>query len=555
VRPIVVLFLLAASLAAQTASVEGVVLNQSTGQPLSDVHVRVLTGDVATLSVERVYGAMSDRAGHFSISGMKPGLYLVVPERPGFVFVRQSGPVPATVLALKAGQHITDQRVEMTACGFVSGRVVDDNGDPIQGAYLRLQAAPPDTDFVNPFAVPLQNYTDDRGEFRMVVSPGKYYLQAVPLNYRAMMDIRGGAVTATPYVATYYPNTQSMGEASAIQVKPGQEVASLEIRLAHARLPVPGGGAMGTLSIGGMATGMPDGARATVSLLRAIQNAGAMQMFRGGMVDPQGKFLVGGLPPGSYKVFAQYSAGKVRLQSEMVEVQLTGADVSNLQLRLAPGEDLGGSLEFAGEAPGAAPPHKIAVKLESVESGGPAAGETSPAEMGKDGSFRIPTVFPGRYRLRVEPLPEGTFIRSVTLDRAAVDEAGFALSRGGGSRLKIILSRNAGQVSGKVLDHDGAPLTSPLAAVLVWNDAAQVRPEHNPVADSRYVLKNLRPGKYRLLAVDAFDFTNLAGANDPDEFAKALLAAAEEIEVGEGARMAKDLKVVAKEDIHVQPKH
>jgi len=65
VRPLAVLLSLAVSLTAQTASVEGVVVNHVTGQPLSDVHVRVLTGDVATVSVERVYGAMSDSTGHF----------------------------------------------------------------------------------------------------------------------------------------------------------------------------------------------------------------------------------------------------------------------------------------------------------------------------------------------------------------------------------------------------------------------------------------------------------------------------------------------------------
>ena len=91
--------------------------------------------------------------------------------------------IPATVLALKAGQHITDQKVEMMSCGFVSGRVVDDTGDPVPGSALQLRAAPPDTDFVNPFAIPLPNYTDDRGAFRIVVSPGNYYLQAMPLNY------------------------------------------------------------------------------------------------------------------------------------------------------------------------------------------------------------------------------------------------------------------------------------------------------------------------------------------------------------------------------------
>ena len=47
--------------------------------------------------------------------------------------------------------------------------------------------------------------------------------------------------------------------------------------------------------------------------------------------------------------------------------------------------------------------------------------------------------------------------------------------------------------------------------------------------------------------MDAFDFTNLAGASDQGEFAKALLAGAEEIEVREGVRMVKDLTVVAKE--------
>jgi hypothetical protein len=542
VRLLLILLLLAASLAAQTASVEGIVVDQATGKPLSDVHLRVLTGDVATLTVERVYGAMTDRAGHFSISAMKPGLYLIVPERTGFVFVRPPGPIPATVLALKPGQHITGQKVEMTPSGFISGRVADDDGDPVPGVSLQLRAAPPETDFVNPFAVPLPNYTDDHGQFHIVVSPGKYYLQATPRNF-------GFGIS---YVPTYYPNADSTSEASAIQVKPGQNVTSLEIRLAHAKSSLPGG-AIQTLSIGGFVTGIPDGTRVSVTVRRS-QGSGTMQAIRGDLVNPQGGFMIGGLPPGSYNVFAQSLPGRSRLQSQAVEVQLTAADVTNIQLQLAPGEALAGSLEVPGE-PAAAPARKLTVKLESTEPGGPGTPETAQAEVGTDGSFRISAVFPGSYRVRVEPLPEGTFIRSATLDGAAVNDAGFELSRSApGARLKISLSRHASQLSGKVLDHDGGPLTSPLGEVLIWKDAAQVRPDHNPVAGSAYLLKDLRPGKYRVLAVDAFDFTNLAGAANPDEFAKALRAAAEEIEIGEGVRITKDLKIAAKEDIHVQAK-
>lgn len=554
-RPILVLLLLAASLAAQTASVEGVVVNQATGQPLSDVHVRVLTGDVATITVERVYGAMSDRAGHFSISGMKPGLYLVVPERVGFVFVRQPGFIPTTVLALKAGQHITDQRVEMLPCGFVSGRVVDDSGDPVPDASLQLRAVPPDTDFVNPFAVPLPYFTDDHGEFRIVVSPGKYYLQAMPRNFRPPLDTRPGAVPVMPYVATYYPNAGTTGEASPIQVKPGQDVTSLEIRLAHARASAPANIALSSLSITGVVTGAPAGARATVTILRSSQNTATMQPFRGALADMDGKFIFrGAFAPGNYKAIAQYTAGNIVLRSQAVAVPVTSGDVENLQLQLAPGEDLGGSLEIAGEAAGATAARRIAVKLEALDAA-PGTPEMSPAPVGIDGSFRVAAVFPGRYRLHVEPLSAGAFIRSAMLDGAVVGEAGFDLSRGGGGdRLKVVLSLNASQMSGAVMGHDSAPLTSPLAEVLVWNNAAQVMPEHNPVAGGHYALKDLRPGKYRVLAVDAFDFTNLAGADRPEEFAQALLAAAEEIELKEGVRLVKNLKIVAKEDIHVQPK-
>ncbi|HUA59995.1 MAG TPA: carboxypeptidase-like regulatory domain-containing protein [Verrucomicrobiae bacterium] len=556
-RPIVVALLAAfpvTSLAAQTAGVEGVVVNKVTGQPLSDVHLRVLTGDVATLTVERVYGAMTDRAGHFSISNMKPGLYLIVPERTGFVFVRPPGPIPATVLALRAGQQITDQKVEMTPCGFVSGRVVDDAGDPVPGAYIDLHAVPPDIDFVNPFAIPQPNFSDDRGEFRIAVFPGKYNLQAMPRNAVMMMGTGPAGSPVGPYVPTFYPSANRAADAAPIDVKPGRDAGPLEIRLTHAAPSVPGARPTSIATISGLVTGIPDGGRAAI-MVRVSQRSGPVYTLRGYTTDPDGKFMIRGLPPGPLQLFAQFPLGKAKLQSQVVDVPLTDVDTANLQLHLAPGEDLAGSLEIAGEEPASAPSRPIAVQLELVDRGGPGVPDLSPAAVGKDGAFHVAAILPGRYRVRVEPMPDGAFVRSMTLDGAAVEDAGLDFAHGGSaSRLKIVLSRSAGELSGRVLDHNGAPLASPLAAVLLWKDAAQVKPDFNMVADSRYVLKGLRPGKYRLLAVDAYDFTNLAGAGDQDEFAKALRTAAEEIEVAESARIVKDLKVAAREDIHVQAK-
>ncbi len=83
--------LFCASLAAQTAGIEGTVVNQVTGQPIEGVHLHFLMGDFSDGGYDQIYGAVSDRSGHFTINGMKPALYQIVPERKGFV------PVPPAI--------------------------------------------------------------------------------------------------------------------------------------------------------------------------------------------------------------------------------------------------------------------------------------------------------------------------------------------------------------------------------------------------------------------------------------------------------------------------
>src|ERR1035441_2679712 len=81
-KPALLGFFLCATLAGQPASLEGKVVNQATGLPLAGVHVRLVTGDFTDSGADQiVYGAISDRAGHFSVTNMKPGIYVVIPDR------------------------------------------------------------------------------------------------------------------------------------------------------------------------------------------------------------------------------------------------------------------------------------------------------------------------------------------------------------------------------------------------------------------------------------------------------------------------------------------
>ena len=105
------LFLLASGLTAQQASIEGVTVNAST-EPLSGVHVRLITGTFG--GVTGAYGAVSDRCGHFSMASLRPGTYVLAPDRAGYLYVQakeanpsmpKDGPVVAGyVTSMRLGQ-------------------------------------------------------------------------------------------------------------------------------------------------------------------------------------------------------------------------------------------------------------------------------------------------------------------------------------------------------------------------------------------------------------------------------------------------------------------
>jgi hypothetical protein len=549
-RLALVFLLVAGALAAQPAGVEGIVVNKSTGQPLGDVHVRFITGNLGDgVGIDQVYGATSDRAGRFSFPDLKPGAYLVVLERTGFV--QAAGRMPVALLALKPGQKLTDYKLEMTPRALLSGRVVDEYGDPVQGVFVQLRPAPPDPEPASLFGT-LRSPTDDRGEFRIFTSPGRYYLQASPQSYymSGPPEIRTDGTSGAPFAATYYPSATSTSGAGIVQAAPGQDVAGIEIRLTRAA------GAAGRGStIGGMVTGIPEGGRANVTL-RSGDSPERLYGGRTTAAGPDGKFSYTGLQPAYYRVFAEYSSGKTRLRSQVVDFQLSGSDTSNLSLILAPGEELAGVLAVEGDKPPGAPAEKFSVYLDPADSSFGAAGGEAAGEVDKEGSFRISNLFAGRFRVRVEPLPEDAYIQSVALDGAAAVDSTLDLTRGvKGSRVKIAIGRNGGRISGRVLGRDGEPLISPLAIVMLWKDPKQASPEEIRISDNKYSAKALRPGKYRLLAVDAMEVMDLLGdASNEGDLMKAFQTAAEEIEIKEGDRIAKDLKVVAKESINVKPK-
>src|SRR5450755_1924932 len=108
----ILVLLVAACLRAQQGSVAGTAIHAVTREPLSNVHVRLIAATFG--GITGAYGAMSDRAGHFSIATIRPGTYILLPERAGFLHVPPKGSTAIPSLTIKPGEAVTGYQLEMT---------------------------------------------------------------------------------------------------------------------------------------------------------------------------------------------------------------------------------------------------------------------------------------------------------------------------------------------------------------------------------------------------------------------------------------------------------
>lgn len=547
-RTATLVLLLAASLAAQQGSIDGVVLNQASGQPLSGVHVRLF----AALSIEiatQAYGATTAADGRFSVAAMPPGTYTVELERTGFLQVPGNGFMRHTEIELRPGEHLAGRQFAMSPLILIAGRVVNQYGDPVPGVRMEASTGAANSfDVAGPFS---QKNTDERGQFRLFAPPGKYYLVAGPqfsLGAIGLAEIRTDGISDLAYASTYYPNSPDLNSATAVEVKPGSEVTGIEIRL---RSDAP----RRNLTVSGVVAGVPQGAQATVSY-RYGASPGQFSMGNGARVGADGRFSFDNLPPGYLRLLAQCSSGNTELQSELVDIHLEPPGATDVLLALTSGGVVGGTLEIVGGDASAAPAGELTIRLSAIEFGW--SQQPLSGAVDQSGAFRIAGVPPGRFRLDVDAMPENAYIRALLVDNAAVSDGTLDFSRGvRGQRVKVTISRNGAQISGEVRAADGGPLLNPRVAVFLAPEPNQIAPGRSAaqVVDGQYVFKGVPPGKYKVYAADPTQMNFAGGSGGPDgDPRRALLAAAETLEVTEGGRVAKNLKAIARETPNVQPK-
>jgi protocatechuate 3,4-dioxygenase beta subunit len=536
---LLLLMLFPSVVAAQNASLQGVVT--SDGQPMAGVHVQLV--GVANGGVGDVYGAMSDRTGRFSMASVPPGAYFVSATRSGFVEIRDPrNKTPLGSVNLKPGRSITDFKIEMTPYAVLSGRVVDQYGDPIPYIPIRVY---PIVEHGVTFAGSGASYTqtNDRGEFRMTGRPGRYYIQAAvnrELSFRRGQDeIRTDGTSPALYGTTYFPDATSKDRATPVEVKAGEETSGIEIRMTHQQ----------NLTISGQVAGVPSSnTRAIVSIL-SKGDGGPGTNSSSVSTDAQGHFTFGSLKPGTYTIFAQWFGEKTHLQSQVQKISLGTTDVSGVVLSLGPAGEVSGTLEITPSDRRVTPLEKLTVSFSPVDF--PVYNlQGDPAPVDKDGAFHLSPLAPAIYHLEVSPLPDDAYIKTILLDGVAVskdwkDQVDFSTGVYG-SAMKIIVGLNGGEISGVVHDKDGSAMTGEYVMVFLTNDPKDTKDQkvERIKPDGAYRFQGIRPGKYHIFAVNVMKNLTLETEEAPVEMA----AKGEEIEIKEGDRLKHDLTALTNDE-------
>ena len=479
--------------------------------------------------------AWTDGNGRFAFGYLPPGRYELRVSKSGYqnaIYGADSPRRPPGTISLAAGETRGDLVFRIQLITTITGTVVDDHGDPLQGVSVLAMRQGWQRRKHTLIPGPSSN-SDASGHYHLTgLGPGAYAIVASQ-DFRRALSLDSEAVAGQPqrvycFGRQYYPGTDRPASATLISVEAGHEYANIDFQLtAHPCLAVRG---KAIPPSGVSPEQVTVNASSTDTGLRGAN-------FGAGAPRPDFAFQFDRLEPGEYRLVAQAnSSGKLYRGAQTVEVS---ADIADLSIPLQPSVDLAGSITVEG--PDAAKYLPTSVSLVSGD-GALLNGRPPSALVNRDGTFKIADVPPGLWDINPGRVPPDGYIKSMHLGDQDVLTEDMVIEPTTQAELKIVLSTRAARVQGEV-SLNGQPAR---AFVLL---APEPRFRHvlsfyrvvgaDPAG--HFEIRNAAPGTYQLYAFDEYDPQSI---QDP-EFLKPFDQAAVTVTLREGDNPMQRLTVLS----------
>jgi protocatechuate 3,4-dioxygenase beta subunit len=492
----------AAAAARGTARIRGKVVGADTSAPLRRAQVTITS---AELGVRRA--TTTDADGRYEFVELPAGRYVIGAGKGGYVTLQygQRRPLEAgRPLAVVDDQILADVDFVLPRGSVITGRIVDEFGEPVTGAQIQVQryqygpGGQRRLGFAGGFGF---TQTDDRGEFRVFgLMPGEYVISAVMRSIMISVGSANPNDASDGFLPTYYPGTASPAEAENVSVGVGQEL-SLQFALLPSRMARITG------------TVVDSQGRAVTTgfvTLRTVSENAAMTMS-GGQLGADGGFTLT-VPPGNHFIDVRPGPRAPGAEPEFASVPVTVGteDIRGLRITTGPGALIAGRVIFEGTAERTGGPTALRINAMPPDGrqsfflpGDPAANGL----VAEDGTFLIrgvtgPTIF--------RPItPPAWTLKSVTLDGADITDTPIDAA-GDIDDVRIVLTDRLTDVSGSVKDDRGRPVAD-YVVVVVPEEAREGmaatrhtrtgRPDQSGV----FRVRGLPPGRYAAIAVEGIE--------------------------------------------------
>jgi hypothetical protein len=467
-------------LAVGTATIRGHVV-RADGPPLPRAEVRLTA--IETSGPPRV--TTTDETGGYEFTSLPAGRYTVAASKTGYV-----GLEFGQSRALEAGQSIvlrareTRERVDfaLPRHSAISGRIVDENGEPVEGVSVSVKELQPAGGRRQLTSVPdlLPRKTNELGRFRVYgLQPGDYVVSA-SIGQVGSDDLPG-------YPVTYFPGTTNPLDAQRVHVGLSEDVLNVEFALTPLR----------TVRIAGRTfTSSGEPFQAGVQMRPSWRSTGAIAEAVGARAESDGSFEFSNVAPGEYVIQAFKG---VEMGWQLVTVNTT--DVTDLAVTTLPGSRITGRVVFEnGEAPSTRDVDLVVSPADPDQT--PFFGAASRAEIHDDWTFELTDVI-GPGRLRVARAPSGWTISRVVVN--GLDAIDAVMPFGAESQsltdVQLLMTNQITRLTGTVTDAGGAVIAFTEDRDR-WYQGSRFLAAARATPAGRFSIAGLPAGNYLVIAID-----------------------------------------------------
>ena len=533
--------------------------------PGGGVRGRVLTASrapVADASV-RVSGINSfrtirtDAQGVFTATGLRPGQYTLeaaANSLPAWGY-GQDAPGRAGTPINVADRVIDGLDIVLPRYVAVNGAVVDEHGEPLQGARVQALQVEFVTDRLVAVPVGSAHRTDDQGNFRVWgLPPGTFLLAASVDGVVAdALGVRNG------YATTYFPGTSVLSAAVPLELR---DDATANIAFA----PVVLAQVTGTAYDGDAPL-----VSGTARLVENLRQGSISVSPRTADIRSGGNFVFRNVPPGNYIVHVR-GDGPGRTGLFAAQAISVGSDRITLNLKTSYGTGLEGRLVFEGNPEhvscltspalaAAAATGSPVLENCTLRSNGSFSMRALPLDerarpdaqmvLGINGNEFFATNLFGRISFALGTAPDDNwYVKSFTINGTDVADSGFDFGSQPGNidNAEIVLSRNGASITGRRVD---TPANSAGYFVLVFPDSSDRLPPFSrrvkfarSAGDGTFRINGLPAGQYLVAAVSRLQGTSSGGEWQNPELLDQLRSRAQRVILSEGQRANVSLRLI-----------